>query len=209
MKNGFGIAVALSIAAAACGSSVDTSSHASGSTTGAGGGATTTGVGGGGATTTGVGGGGGGKSCGGFANVQCAPDEFCNFLDDSCGGTDGTGTCMKRPNVCSDGQPVCGCDGKTYDDQCVAQMAGVDVALMGSCPAPPDMFACGSTFCSTGMYCRRSTSDVGGVPDSYDCVALPDTCNGAGSCDCLKSEPCGDFCEAKPGGGFQLTCPGG
>ena len=29
--------------------------------------------------------------------------------------------------------PVCGCDGKSYDDKCLAKMAGVNLAHMGKC----------------------------------------------------------------------------
>jgi hypothetical protein len=30
-------------------------------------------------------------------------------------------------------QPVCGCNGKTYSNACIAKAAGVDVASQGSC----------------------------------------------------------------------------
>ena len=83
---------------------------------------------------------------------------------------------------------------------------------MNGCQDPPGgMFACGAGYCMLGFgYCQLSVSDIGGEPDSYSCVALPEACGEVPDCECLSEEPCFDFgCEATTDGGLLITCPGG
>lgn len=79
-----------------------------------------------------------GGACGGFGGLTCRPDEFCDYPDGSfCGGADETGVCAPRPTVCTfEVVPVCGCDGMTHDNECFANMAGVDVTGTGTCAGP-------------------------------------------------------------------------
>jgi hypothetical protein len=111
-------------------------SKGSGGATGAGGSKGT-----GGATATGGTGGSTGKTCGGIAGLLCATDEFCEMSAGSCSIPDATGICMAKvkagncPIFAVAPQPVCGCDGKTYYDDCERQVAGVSKQSNGACPS--------------------------------------------------------------------------
>ncbi len=165
-------------------------------------------IGTGGSSSTGVG---GGSVCGGFAGTACAATEFCDYPASTCGAADEQGTCKPRPQACDKNlAPACACDGTIYGNSCEAEAAGVDVNDNGTCKAPMGKFACGSSFCEVGVtYCRRTTSDVGGEPSSFQCVSLPPLCGNPASCACLAKEVCGSMCEATSAGGFIVTCPGG
>lgn len=149
------------------------------------------------------------------AALGCAPNEYCDWPVDSCGDdpSDVPVCTPTPPDGCppSAGDPVCGCDGIVYVNDCGAGLAGVDVREANDCTPPDGTFACGFLFCDPLFaYCQVSTSDVGGYPNSYGCNALPQACGDAPSCECLAEEPCADFgCEESPEGGLLIVCPGG
>ena len=69
------------------------------------------------------------SACG--ENEDCLPEEYCAKEDGDC---EGTGICEARPVDCPDiYDPVCGCDGATYDNRCYAAMDGVSVDFPGAC----------------------------------------------------------------------------
>lgn len=76
------------------------------------------------------------QSCGGFAGDTCAANEYCLYETNS--ETDclsnGIGTCTVRPDTCPGiSEPVCACDGQTYDNACLARAARIDVYTNGPC----------------------------------------------------------------------------
>lgn len=156
--------------------------------------------------------GGTGAPCGGFGGGQCAADEFCDFVQNTCGFSDESGTCKKRPvGGCPElFDPVCGCDGTIHSSICDAQTQGVDLDVTGTCPVTPGNFACGARECTIAdHYCRRFQSDIGGEPDSFQCNALPIGCSSVSDCACVAGEPCGGECSGDGATGFTLTCFGG
>jgi len=69
------------------------------------------------------------KPC--LSNAQCSSSQYCAKAEGNCGGA---GTCTAKPTVCPFvcGQ-VCGCDGLTYCNSCLAAEAGVNTAHNGAC----------------------------------------------------------------------------
>ena len=77
-----------------------------------------------------------GSVCGGLRGGQCSDSQFCSYAPDAiCGFADATGSCEPRPELCPTiVLPVCGCNGKTYNNECEAQRAGYSVSQSGECP---------------------------------------------------------------------------
>ena len=59
--------------------------------------------------------------------------DYCYFR--GCDPTDGI--CTNSPETCTtEYEPVCGCDGVNYQNQCFAYQAAASIACAGECPCP-------------------------------------------------------------------------
>jgi len=75
-----------------------------------------------------------GQRCGGYAPIQCDAGLWCQMNATQCHVPDGAGTCAKAPTLCNAMYlPVCGCDGKTYGNDCERQAHKVSKAHEGAC----------------------------------------------------------------------------
>ncbi len=76
-----------------------------------------------------------GRICGGFTGNTCESDEFCKFPESICSdAVDDTGLCTPVPTGCFDvWEPVCGCNGRTYGNECKADAARVSILHQGPC----------------------------------------------------------------------------
>jgi hypothetical protein len=133
------------------------------------------------------------------AQSDCRADELCSFsLGDGCGQTGSTGFCQARPVVCAGTfDPVCGCDGRSYENACSALSSGISIAQRGLCGgetnadggvdadvvrdgdtheeggSDPSLIACSAALsCPEGWYCNYGR-DVGGQGCGAAGVCMP------------------------------------
>ncbi len=104
--------------------------------------------------------------CGGIAGIPCPEGQFCKYSIGEC-CCDFQGVCMPIPEACITlWDPVCGCDGKTYGNECEADRVGVAIDYRGECLSPCDP--------TTGNGCVKVIIDMNpDVPGFQSSITVP------------------------------------
>ncbi len=126
--------------------------------------------------------------CGGIAGFSCPDGQVCNYVDPTCSIVDLAGTCVPEPVVCPRVyDPVCGCDGVTYANDCERIRAGAVLAHKGECGC-----ACPKHYdpvCSVDgtTYDNACFAKCAGVE-----IAHPGPCKDERTCGGIAGFPCPD-----------------
>jgi len=130
-----------------------------------------------------------GQLCGPFPGLPgCDDDEFCLFPDGTCDMDGGTGICIPYPQACPLlWQPVCGCDGETYSNECSMWVSGVSKDYDGECDEPVE--------CYTDADCLVWDPCVKAYCENGQCVYFEDPNCGGQYCWGDEMCPSGQFCN--------------
>ncbi|MCK6509583.1 hypothetical protein L6R29_06415 [Myxococcota bacterium] len=147
------------------------------------------------------------KSCGGHVapgvDNTCPSEQYCHYtLDKMCGAADHPGVCKVKPSGCPEYYaPVCGCDGKTYENECAANAAGTSAAKIGACATPQQcefngkIYKDGESFCDKGSKCSCFKGKVA----CTDEACAESFCGGEAGLRCAD----GKYCKIEKGCGFD------
>ena len=131
----------------------------------------------GGATGTGGTGGSIGATCAGERGEACPVNQLCDLDTGYCGSSDGGGLCVAKPQACSDiYQPVCGCNGATYPNDCVRQLAGVSKDHDGACGAATTCGGIAGASCAIGQFCEVPAGSCNVSAATGTCVVQHTNC---------------------------------
>jgi len=188
--------------------------------TGAGGTAGAGGMGAGGAGAGGgTGAGGGGQVCSSLPVVPCPSAQVCDYdTPNRCGAGYEPGHCIVLPGGCTtDYRPVCGCDGRTYSNDCARQVARAQLAHSGACDGQDGGADGGGTGgaggvggdcrnCGPATYCQLTVAGPAGGPTTETCLPTPAACGSTPTCACLANVSCGSMCSVSSQFGVTVTC---
>jgi hypothetical protein len=144
------------------------------------------------------------------ASKTCPAEHFCRFPTGIC-DSGPIGQCTAMPQGCTDNEdPVCGCDGQTYSNECGAYAAGVSVAYAEACK--PDCLTAGTIVtgdseipCCSGDFVPICSFEDGWCTCSTEGEQVCATCGDSQCesqenwCNCPADCPVDNICEQSGG----------
>jgi hypothetical protein len=145
------------------------------------------------------------QRCGTIVGLPCDEGQFCELPPGSCGGADLEGVCVDVPGGCITlWDPVCGCDGRTYGNDCERRGAQVTLAHTGSCE---EGTPCGPELVCDGAREVCVAREPVGPAIVYTCEPVPEGCEGERACGCAGKALCqAPFDDCRELGDNALSC---